>query len=75
MISSLAHALILGKPLIMYMGIITYLSLIFTATIAVLNLKFAVRAIPFKWHPRFAVLTIILASLHAILGISVYLGF
>lgn len=74
MIRNFAYALILGKPLIMYGGIITFLFLLFTATVGWLNFK-AIYIIPFKWHPRLALTTIILAILHAILGLAAYFNF
>ncbi|MFA5872215.1 MAG: hypothetical protein WC858_05890 [Parcubacteria group bacterium] len=74
MVQTIAYTLILGKPVIMYMGILTYLSFIFTATIGYLNFK-GNAIIPFKWHPRMAITSITLATLHAILGLSVYFNF
>jgi len=74
MVSSLAFHLFLGKPLIMYGGILTFLSLLSTATIGALNLK-GITIIPFKWHPRMAVFTIILGAIHAIFGLSIYFRF
>jgi hypothetical protein len=73
-VQNIAYSLILGKPVIMYMGIFTYLSLLSTATIGYLNFK-GKTTIPFRWHPRFAVLTITLATLHALMGLSVYFNF
>jgi hypothetical protein len=75
MIHQIAYTLILGKPIIMYLGILTYLSLLFTAFISVSNVKFGIHIVPFKWHPRLAAVTIILATVHAILGLSLYFGF
>jgi hypothetical protein len=74
MIQYIAYTLILGKPLIMYLGILTYISFIFTATVGYLNFK-GKTVIPFKWHPRLATISIILATLHAILGLSAYFNF
>jgi hypothetical protein len=34
-----------------------------------------IQIIPFKWHPRLAVITIIVAILHGILGLSAYFNF
>jgi len=62
---------IFGKPLIMYGGIITLLSILFTASIAVLNKK-GIKLIPFKWHPRMAIFSIILVLIHGILGMLAY---
>ena len=74
MIRDLAYVLILGKPLIMYGGILTFILLIFTATVGALNFK-AIYIIPFKWHPRLAIATIIVAIIHAIMGLSAYFNF
>lgn len=74
MVHTIAYSLILGKPVIMYMGILTFLLLIFTATVGALNLK-GIHAIPFKWHPRLAAATITMAAIHAILGLSLYFNF
>ena len=72
LLRTIAYSLILGKPLIMYMGILTLLSFLFTASIAILNEKFNIHIIPFKWHPRMAAISIILAIIHGLLGISAY---
>ena len=74
MVRDLAYTLILGKPLIMYGGILTFILLISTATVGWFNFK-AIYIIPFKWHPRLAITTIVVAILHAILGLSAYFNF
>jgi hypothetical protein len=74
MISKIAYTLLFGKPLIMYGGIVTFLLLLFTATVGILNFK-GIKTIPFKWHPKLAILTIIFALTHAILGLSIYFNF
>lgn len=74
MIHSLAYTLVFGKPVIMYGGILTFLLLSTTATVGFLIHK-GIRPIPFKWHPRLAVTTIIVAVLHAILGLSIFFNF
>lgn len=74
MIHNIAYTLILGKPLIMYGGILTFLLLLFTATVGALNFK-GISVIPFKWHPRLALTTIIIATIHAIFGLSVFFNF
>lgn len=74
MISHIALTLFLDKPLIFYGGILTFLLLIFTATVGALNFK-GITIIPFKWHPRLAVTTIILAIIHAIFEFSIYFNF
>jgi hypothetical protein len=74
MIHTIALALIFGKPAVMYGGILTFLLLIFTATVGALNFK-GIVMIPFKWHPRLAVLTIIVAVIHGLFGLSIYFNF
>ncbi|MCL4384549.1 hypothetical protein M1116_03780 [Patescibacteria group bacterium] len=63
--------LILGKPLMMYLGILTISSFLTTALVGFLNYK-GNHVIPFKWHPRLAALSITLAIIHGILGILAY---
>ena len=74
MIHNLAFTLFLGQPLVMYLGIITFLLLLFTATVGALNFK-GVTIIPFKWHPLLALITIAMALIHGILGLSILLNF
>jgi len=74
MVSSLAFYLVFGKPLIMYGGIFTFVLMLFTALVAVLNAK-GINTIPFKWHPKLAAATIVLGFIHAIFGLSVYFNF
>lgn len=69
---SIAYYSILGKPLIFWAGILTFLSLVFTATIAMLNVR-GINKINMKYHFLFAKVTIALAIFHAILGISNYI--
>jgi hypothetical protein len=71
MFQNISYALIFGKPLILYLGVLTLLAFLFTASIAVLNFK-GIRTIPFKWHPRFAALALCLALVHGTLGILAY---
>jgi hypothetical protein len=62
---------IFGKPLIMYGGILTLLLTLFTASIAILNKK-GINTIPFPWHQRMAIVTIIFALIHGTLGVLAY---
>ncbi len=74
MIHTLALTMFLGKPLVMYGGIFTLLLLLFTATVGFLNFK-GISVIPFKWHPRLALTTIIVALVHGLFGLSIYFNF
>jgi len=71
MLQNIAYFLILGKPLIMYFGIIVLLSFLITATIGALIVK-GIGKIPFKFHKIMAGLSIILAIIHGILGVLIY---
>ncbi len=71
MILKIAYFLVFGKPLIMYTGILTALSLWFTALIGFLNFR-GIKTLPFKWHPVMASIAILLSIIHAIFGLSAY---
>jgi len=69
-----AYTSFLGHPVIFYLGILTYLSVVSTALIAVLRAKSArMRRIPVKVHRRLAAVAVALATLHGLLALSVYL--
>ena len=74
MIHSLALVTIFGKPLIMYGGIFSLLLLFSTALVGILNNK-GIHVIPFKWHSRLAVLTIFVAIIHGLFGLSLFFNF
>lgn len=74
MISEIAYTFVAGKPLIFHFGILTLLSFLFTAIISVLNTK-GIHIIPFKWHPRMAIVSLVLAVIHGLMGMSSYFGF
>ncbi len=71
MFQDITYALIFGKPLIMYLGILTILTFFLTASIAILNFR-GIHTIPFSWHPRCAAVALCLAVIHGILGILAY---
>ncbi len=71
MLTQITYFPILGKPLIMWLGVITLLSFLFTALIAFLDKK-GINKIPFKWHSILAKVSLLLAIIHAILGIAIY---
>lgn len=72
MIAQLAYYSIFGKPIIIYLGVLTLLSFLITAFIGFMNYK-GYKKIPFKWHPIMAGVSITLAIIHAILGLGSYL--
>lgn len=74
MISQVAYYYPFGfsLPVVAYMGMLTLILLLATASVGFLNFHGDTR-IPFKWHPRLARVTIAIALIHAILAVSVYL--
>ena len=71
MFQDITYFPVFGKPLIMYLGILTLLAFLFTASIPVMNKK-GIRAIPFRWHPLCAGCAILLALVHGVLGMLAY---
>lgn len=71
MFQEISYTLIFGKPLIMYLGIVTILLFILTAAIAILNRR-GIHTIPFRWHPRCAAIAICFAIVHGTLGLLAY---
>lgn len=71
MIVDFAYSPILGKPLVFYLGILTYLSFLFTAVLGYSFFK-GRPILPFKWHPRIAITSLILGLIHGLLAASIY---
>jgi len=73
MFTSIAYFLILGKPVIFYLGIMTLVSFFFTAYIGYSNMKGNHR-ISIKYHFLMAKISFALAIIHGFLAASTYLG-
>jgi hypothetical protein len=73
MLSSIAYFPIFGKPLILYLGIITLLSFLITATLGLLI--YNGKKIPFKVHPSMAGIALTLGIIHGTLALSIYLQY
>jgi len=58
-------------PVLFYLGILSYVGLLATSAVMVLTRRKIVR-IPFKYHHWLALLTILLATFHGLLAVSVY---
>jgi hypothetical protein len=71
MLKNIAYFLIFDKPVIMYLGILTLFSFLFTAYIGAMNLRGKTK-IPLKRHFRMAKISITLALIHGILATSAY---
>jgi len=74
MLARIALIMIFGKPLVMYLGILTFVSLLFTASIGYSTLH-GIKWVPFKYHPWMAGTTITLAAIHGLLGLGIYFNF
>ncbi len=72
MFQEITYYMIFGIPFIIYLGIITILMFITTATLAVLKRKGKIKY-SIQWHYRLAYLSILLGVIHSILGISIYI--
>lgn len=70
-LQQLAYYPLWGKPIVMYLGIFSFLVLIATAITGYMRSKGS-QTIDFKWHRRLAYLLIILTIFHALLGLSSY---
>ena len=71
MLTNITYYLILGKPLIMYIGILTLLLLLSTATLGFMIFR-GIGSVDIKWHHRMAVTTLCIEIIHATLGILAY---
>jgi dolichyl-phosphate-mannose--protein O-mannosyl transferase len=71
MFQEITYFLIFGIPFIVYLGIVTVIIFIITALLALLKRKGKIK-ISIEWHYRLAYISIILALIHGILGISAY---
>ena len=65
MFTEIAYYTILGIPLLVYLGIITLVLLLITATLGFLVHKGKIK---FAIHPAFAIATIIFALIHGLLA-------
>ncbi|RQD80161.1 MAG: hypothetical protein D5R99_05985 [Methanocalculus sp. MSAO_Arc1] len=73
MLQTIAYTQVFGLSLLAVLGILLLVSLLTTASIAVLKRSGKIK-VPFTWHFWMARLTIMIALVHGILGLSPYLG-
>lgn len=74
MIYPIALTTFLGFPLVAYLGILTFLSFLFTASIGYTN-HHGIKWIPFKWHPRMVIISFTIASIHMFFALSIIKGY
>lgn len=71
MIKDIALTMVFGFPLVMYGGLFTLACFLFTAYIAMANMKGNMTIKP-KWHPRMAKISFTLALIHAIAAVAIF---
>lgn len=71
-IQDITYYSILGIPFIVHLGIITLFILIATVLLPLLK-RWGIIKVHVKWHIRLAYVTIILAFIHGILGLLIYI--
>jgi len=72
-LQDIAYLDLLGRPLIFYLGILTYAILLLTVTLQVLRLRFRrLRTIPRGLHHALGLTTLGIATLHGLFSLSVY---
>ncbi len=72
MFQEISYYLIGGIPFVVYLGIVVFFLFFITGMIAMLRRKGKTK-ISVQWHYRLAYLSIILGSIHLILGIFSYI--
>lgn len=73
-IAAIAYMPVMGLPLVVLLGILLFICICITASIAILKKRGKIKQVPFTWHYRFAGLSLLLSLLHGIMGISIYIG-
>lgn len=71
MLHDITYFLILGKPLILYLGILTLCSFLVTASVPLIR-KRGIANVPFVWHMRLAGISFALGLFHGTLGLLAY---
>jgi dolichyl-phosphate-mannose--protein O-mannosyl transferase len=72
MFQEITYYLIFGIPFIVYLGIITIIVFLLTAFIAIFRRKGLIK-ISVQWHYLLAYISILLATIHGLLGLTAYL--
>ncbi len=75
MIHQIALTMILGLPVVVYGGILTFLSFSFTAYIGLSNYKHFEHHLPFFWHPTMVITSFTFALIHILFALSIFVGY
>jgi hypothetical protein len=71
MIRDIAYYLIFGKPVVVYLGLLTFLSFL-TAAVIGMNVLKPKNGIPFKYHILMVRVSFTIAIVHAFFVLSLY---
>jgi hypothetical protein len=71
MLQEFSYYPVFGRPVILYLGLITICLFLATALIPLLSQR-GVMKIPLSWHARMAFLSICFALVHGVLGAAAY---
>lgn len=74
MLSKIALYSFFGQALFLDFGLLGFLLLLFTASIAISS-RLGRPILPFHWHPRLAKITITVITVHVLLALSVVYNF
>lgn len=74
MIHQIALATFLGFPLVGYLGVLTFSSFIFTASIGY-SVHHGYKWVTFKWHFRMVIISFTIATIHAFFASSIIFGY
>ena len=74
MIQDIAYLMFFGLPFVVIAGLVTLLLFSITALVALAHRR-GIKGASFTLHYRFAILSLVFAGFHALLAVSVYVGF
>lgn len=75
MIRQIALSYIFNIPIVVYIGIFTFLSFSMTAFIGITNYYHIKYHLPFFWHPTMVTVSFLLMTIHMFLLISIFMGY
>jgi len=72
-LQDVAYLDVLGRPLIFYLGLLTYALLVVTVALQMLRLRVrSLRRIPRGLHHTIGLATLAIATLHGLFSVSIY---
>lgn len=73
-LQKIAYTVLFGRPLVFYLGILTYTLVLATALVALLRARVKrMRKIPFVVHRSLGYAALVLGTLHGLFSLSAYL--